>query len=349
VRTPLTWIEKVVGFFVVLIFALLALTIFATAQKHNVFDVRTPYEIKTFLHFGYGLKVGSDVKIQDVEAGVVTVAKLAHEHERDKHSEHFDRNVIVVIRLDPDFADFLSVSTTAIVKQPPIGGSYIELQTNPDWARYGKLFDKSHKAEVDAEAEDSLFSKLAKIKDDVASVKDKVIDTLDNLAAIIENLRKMTEAIEDQEGVVGHVIHDTEMANDIAAALSNARAATDDLRVTASNASRASEPVPAATEEAKALVTDLRGTVQKADRTLDPLPAVIASVERSLADVEVLVKNLRDASSGVPEIVRKADTGLAETNRVIEAAQKSFLLRGNLPDRPAPRSESEALPRGGAN
>lgn len=364
-RTPLTWIEKVVGVFVVAVLALLATTLFVTAQKHNVFNLRQPYEIKMFLKAGYGLKTGSPVKIQEVDAGVVTTVKLSHESERDQHVEHFDRNVLVILRLNGDFPDFLSVSTTAIVKQNPLSGSSIELQTDPKYlqnkgqqdAAHHKLFAEfrngkwveTRVAEIDAEAEDSLFDKLAKIKDDVASVKDKVIQTLDDLTTIIQNVRGMTQGIEDQEGVIGRTIHDTEMAYEISRALANARVITEDLKVVAANASRASEPVPAAAEEAKELVKDARGAVQKADRALEPLPAVVASVERALADVEVLVRNLREASSGIPEIARKADRGLAETTRTIEAAQRSFLLRGNLPERPAVPSESEALPRGGAN
>jgi ABC-type transporter Mla subunit MlaD len=213
-----------------------------------------------------------------------------------------------------------------------------------------------NRATIRRDLPESLLEKLAKIKDDVTAVKDDVIKTLKNVQEIIANVKASTDAIAKGEGTVGRAIHDQKMAQDVAETVATTRAIVQDvqatmlvdLKRTTANAATASAAVPAAVDEAKGLIEDLRGTVKKADATLDPLPGILASVRRSLADVEVIVENVRTASGGFPEIARKTDRALAETNRTIEAAQRSFLLRGNLPERPAVRSEAEALPRGGA-
>jgi ABC-type transporter Mla subunit MlaD len=344
VRTPLTWIEKVVGAFVLVIFFILGATLFVTAQRHNVFNLRKPFEIFTFTAEGYGLKNGAPVKILDVEAGVVTDVRLVREAERDQDDPaHFARMVRVSMRIDNDQAELLSVSTTAVIERPPIGGSFVTLVTDPRYLVVGRL---PNGAKIDSSVPPSLLEKVATIKDDVAKVKDNVVETLQNLQTIIANVKVTTDDIVRGKGIVGRAINNPVMAEQLEATLASARSTADELRAAAANAAKASEPVPAAAQEAKSLIEDVRGTVSKVDRALEPLADVVASVRRALRDVEALVANLREASDRVPEIARKAEKGLEETNRTIEAAQKSFLIRGNLPDRPAVRSEAEALPRG---
>lgn len=343
-RTPLTWIEKTVGLFVVLILALLATALFFTARRHSMFQLRKPFEIFTFLDTGRGLKTGAPVKINEVEAGVVTAVEIVPEGKRDP--KHFDKMVRVTIRVESEYPQFLSRKTRAIVKPPvpAVEPAHIVLESDPRDRASGRL---DAGAVIDAEVEPSIFEKLAGIKEDVAAVKDDVLKTLRDIQGIIANVKESTDAIATGRGAIGRAIHDTALGDDVASSVATLRAALEELRALAANARTASEPVTATAQDARALVADVRAAVAKVDRAVEPLPGVIASAERALRDVEVMVRNLREASGGIPEIVRKADRGLEETNRTIEAAQKSFLLRGNLPPRPAAASEAEALPRAG--
>jgi ABC-type transporter Mla subunit MlaD len=338
VRTPLSWMEKVVGLFVVFIGGLFVLALFVTAQRQNVFNLRQPFEVYTFLDEGYELVSGAKVKISNIEAGIVTDVRLVSEKERDPN--HFDRMVRVTIRVEGDNPNFLSYRTIARIKRKPIGGTEVELVSETKDLVVAKLKPKTN---IESDVPPDLFEQLAGIKTDVEAVKDDVLKTLRDLQGIIANVRATTDAI------VGRAIHDPKMADDIAASIAGAREVVAELKAVAANARSASEPIPEATAEARDLVKDLRATAKKADGAIAPLPEVIASVERALRDVEVLVRNLKDASGGLPEVVRKTDRGLEETNRTIEAAQRSFLLRGSLPERPAPVTEVEALPRGGAD
>lgn len=337
-RTPLTWIEKVVGVFVVFILALLVAALFVTARRHNVFQLRQPFEVYTFLEHGYGLKNGAPVKINDVEAGVVTAVTLVTPKERDP--KFFDRSVRVTIRVDGDFPNFLSANTKARVVREILGGAHVELVSQTRDLVRAKLERGAFlESELPPSIQEQLEEVLDRLKGDVEAVKEDVIKTLKDLQGIIANIRASTDAIVAGHGIAGRAIHDPKMADDIAASIAGARDVIAELRSVAANARAASDPVPAATADARELVKDLRAR----------LPEVIGSVERTLADVEVLVRNLKAASSGLPEVVRKADRGLEETNRTIEAAQRTFLIRGNLPERPAPVTEAEALPRGGAD
>ncbi len=339
-KTPLTWIEKVVGIFVVVILALFVAALFATARRHDLFQLTKPFEIHAFLKQGYDLQVGAPVVLNGVSAGAVTAVRLVSEAERDPR--FFDRMVRVTIRVEREFTDFLSPKTTALVERPPIGSPRIVLQSDPKHRVHGRLEPGAY---IEASSEESLAEKLAAIRGDVEAVKEDVLKTLRDLQAIIANVKQSTDAIAAGTGPLGRAIHDPALAEEIAAGVRAARETLEELRAMAADLRG---PARETARESEALVRDLRATVARVERSIDPIPDVIASVDRTLRHVEELAANLREASAGVPEVVRKADRGLEEANRAIEAAQKSFLLRGNLPPRPAIETEAEAFPRPGA-
>src|SRR5262245_30378537 len=96
-RTPITWIEKVTGFFVLLIIALLVAALFVTAQRHNVFGFYEAHEVDLYLKTGYGLKKGSPVVLADVEVGVVNDLYL------DARTPYPDRQVKAELRIEGRF------------------------------------------------------------------------------------------------------------------------------------------------------------------------------------------------------------------------------------------------------
>jgi methyl-accepting chemotaxis protein len=89
---------------------------------------------------------------------------------------------------------------------------------------------------------------------------------------------------------------------------------------------------------------ELRKTLVRVNQVLDSVPRIVATAERTLATTEELVEQLRVASSYAPELARKADVSIDETNRLVEAAQKNFLIRSTMADRNNPPTESEVRP-----
>ena len=344
-RTPLTWIEKVVGLFVVLILALFAAALFYTAQRHRLFQLKRPFEVFANYDKGYGLKVGAPVVINDVDGGVVTDVKLVRAERVqvvNEEQKKLGTLVRVTIRVEDDFAEFLGYRTKANVVRPPIGSSSIELLSEgpPGSLRLG--------ATIESMVEESLFEKLAKVRDDIFAVREQILRTLQDLQKIIENVRITTDALARGEGTIGRAIEDPAMSEDVAASIREARAMIEHLRAVAENANGASGRIPAISREAQGLVEDARAAVRKVDASLAELPAIVSSLERVLAEVEKIAANFREASGGAPELVRKADRGLLEANRLIQAAQKNFLIRGGLPERRPPESGAEIPPRGGS-
>jgi hypothetical protein len=85
-------------------------------------------------------------------------------------------------------------------------------------------------------------------------------------------------------------------------------------------------------------------TFRAASAALEDLPAILEVTERTLALAEELTRDLRAASRYAPELARKVDASIEEANRLVDAAQRSVLLRGALPERSRPRTEAEVRP-----
>jgi methyl-accepting chemotaxis protein len=106
----------------------------------------------------------------------------------------------------------------------------------------------------------------------------------------------------------------------------------------------AAAQAPELTRGAAETSEELRKTLARVDQVLDAVPRIVATAERTMVAAEELVRELRTASSYAPELARKADLSIEETNRLVEAAQNNFLIRGTMPDRPIVRTESEVRP-----
>ncbi len=63
-----------------------------------------------------------------------------------------------------------------------------------------------------------------------------------------------------------------------------------------------------------------------------------------LATADELVGTLRTASSHAPELARKVDATIDESNRLIEALQRNFVIRSTMQDRASLHTESQVRP-----
>jgi phospholipid/cholesterol/gamma-HCH transport system substrate-binding protein len=352
-RTPITWIEKVTGLFVLLIITLLITALFVTAQKHNVFGWYESHTCVIHLASGSGLKLGSPVKIADVDVGVVN----------DIHLEHFTldpkRKVKVELRIEGDFWPAL-VTTTArgpvgVVESELLGAAIVVLvpptltaaqeaeiqEISRSKIKRKNPYILSNGAEIQVTVPPTLKDQIDAVKKDVEQLKDEAVVTLKDVQRTVENVRILTDGLVAGKGVAGRVLRDDKMAQDVADTVAEIRGPViADIRAAIENVRKATEPVAAATANAKE-------TTEKVNRAMDDLPRILASLERTLADVEATVANVREASGGFPEAVRKTDRALAEANRTIEGVERLPVLRSYMPEAKPVVAEHEALPRGG--
>ena len=164
------------------------------------------------------------------------------------------------------------------------------------------------------------------------------------MSATFAGLRTVTDALTSGKGVAGRLLHDERLADNLEATMREARVATGEARDLLASVQAIAQRTGGVMDDAQAMTQSGKQAMAKLDAALDTLPRLLASTERTLGASEDLLKSLRGAAASAPDLLRKVDSSLDETNRLVEAAQHSLIFRGNLPDRPALRTESEVRP-----
>jgi ABC-type transporter Mla subunit MlaD len=338
-RTPITRFERATGAFLVAVSLLLAIAALASGRLGELLDLwREDFTILAVAADGYGVAVGSPVKVHDVEVGAVTKVELLAD------PSHPETPVRITIRIRQHAAAFLHDKTTALIVMPPLGAgmppfgtSSVELKS----AGEGKLAER---AVIPAEGQESMVMTMARLSHDVSAMRDELTHAIGEMGSTFTNLRKLTDSLASGKGVAGRMMNDESLADALSSTLADARAATKDTRRLIADAQKMTEKAPAVIDDARATSRDARELLAKLNAAVDELPRVMAATERTLSLAEDLTDKLRTAAGHAPELARKVDSSLDETNRLVEAAQKNFLLRSTLPDRVPLDTESAVRP-----
>jgi hypothetical protein len=216
---------------------------------------------------------------------------------------------------------------------PPFAVPPIELRT----AGSAPLADGST---VDAVGDETMVDAFVALAHDVGKVR----ALLDGLGDSVKDLQTITKALARTDGAAGRFINDPATADEMTAMLDGARGATSSLQKLIADAHKLSGQAGPLLAEMQGASKDGRDALAGAAIAARDLPRVLKTAERTLKIAEELVVNLRAASVYAPELARKVDASLEETNRVVDAAQRSLILRNTVPDRQAPRTEVEVRP-----
>jgi ABC-type transporter Mla subunit MlaD len=338
-RTPISRHEQAVGVFLALVLLLLTVALVATGRRIDLLDAfREGYLVHAVAEEGHGAAVGSPVKVRGVEMGSVTAVDLVDDPRQP------GRPVRLTIRLRREAAAFLKDETVAVIIEPPLGSGMppfgtaaVELRSRGQ----GPLL--SH-ATIRAEGEPSLVATMGQMGQDMSTIRGELLKAIGEMGSSFANLRRLSEALVDGHGMAGKLVNDPAVASDLEGMLKDARAATGDMRRLVGEMNRVTTQVPAVLSDARGLSRDGQRLMARLDASLDALPRLVASTERTLAVTEELLGSLKRTAGYAPELARKVDLSLDETGRLVEAAQRNFILRSTLPDRPTVRTEAEVRP-----
>ncbi len=338
-RTPVSRVERATGAFLLVALGLLALALVGAGKRERILDsFREGFVLYAVSESAYGAAVGSPVKVRDVEVGSVTDLRL-----RDDPA-HPGKPVRITMRIQREAARFLSSGTVAVVIQPPLGSGMPPFGTSQVLLRSEGSGPLGMHAVIQAEPRESMVETMAKMSSDVSAMRDRMLAAIDEMGTSFANMRRLTDSLVSGAGVAGKMMTDEELARELEAMIRDARRASNDAARVFSEAEKVTKAMPAVMTDAQAMSKEGQKLMARMNASMDALPKILATTERTMALAEDLVKTLRIASRGAPELARKVDVSLDETNRLVEAAQKNFFLRGTLPDRPRARTESVVRP-----
>jgi ABC-type transporter Mla subunit MlaD len=338
-RTPITRIETITGAFLSAVGALLLIALFVSARRTSLADIfRAGFVVTAVAEDGFGATTGSPVKVRDVEVGSVTEVTLVEDPNWP------GKPVRIRMQIQTSAARLLSDKTIARIVRPPFGSGMPPFGTSSIDLLTAGTAPLARSSTIQAEGEDSMVSTFAKLRGDVQAIREQFVTTLSDLGGTLSNMRQLTDGMIHGKGLVGRALSDEEAAENLTKMLRTANEATVDLRRIAQDMKTATSRAPDLEKGAEQSADELKKTLARVNQVLDSVPRIVATAERTLATTEELVEQLRVASSYAPELARKVDVSIDETNRLVDAAQKNFLIRSTMSDRTVPPTESEVRP-----
>ena len=185
---------------------LLGIIFYVVGSNQKLFDSK--YSIYMFKHDAESLIPGAFITLSGMKVGVVGPMKLStHEN---------DRGVTIELKIDKDYADYITTSSIAQIKtMGMLGDKYVDIslgKTGESSLQPGDFIKSKISVNIDKAVSDAAVS-LSELKD------------------VLKNLNVISKKAIEGKGTVGQLVSDEQMANDLKETLHNLKYTSRDLRV----------------------------------------------------------------------------------------------------------------------
>lgn len=303
--------EKIAGAFMVIIVVLLLTFVVMIGRAKHWFETYVTYY--TVFDEAYNLSEGAPVKLFNADIGKVKSVKL----EGDK--------VKVELTVLEDYAARIRKDSVVTVESPTfIGSEYVSIKPGtpeaPPIPEYGTIPSQPKKSLADILAEfevEKTARTIIKAIQAIAEILEHLRDPEGPLFAVLKstsnsmaNIEAVTREIREGRGSLGKLVRSEELLQQVYAQLDHIGGVFQALE--------------GASEQAPEIMAGLRDSVHM-------IKQILANIEQGSQDVPILMET---SKQGIREI---RDT-LVEVDKVVQSAQRNFLIRPNLP--PEPKGES---------
>lgn len=301
------------GIFVVIGLALLITAIYMMGNKQNMFGNNVKV-VSVFKNVN-GLQPGNNVRFAGVNVGTVKGIGIAN-----------DTTIYVDMLLHEKNARLIKNNALATISSDGLVGSMV-VNLVPGNAGRGTFLQQG----------DTLKS-ISKIA--TADMLTTLNTTNENAAMLTEDLLKITNAINKGEGLLGALIKDQSMV--------------DDIRVTLTNLKETSRATTLATNDINAIIAEvdmehsLAGKLLKDTITANKLTVLLDNLNHSSKEIETLVTNLNEFTEEVrtaegplhyilndstfvenlDSTMHNVEEASEKFNENMEALKHNFLFRG---------------------
>lgn len=182
-----------------------------------------------------------------------------------------------------------------------------------------------------------MAEKLEQILGDISILTGQMSSEDSSLMAGLDSLSNILQKIDRGEGTVGALVNSSTTVEELDDLLASARDAVAEIRV-------ATEDLPPTMASVRQVAAEVEELSVSLRRTAERFPAIAA-------DLQEIVENLRLASESLPTLSVEAEQGVRKASDVFDAAGKSILLRGNMPEAPdrLPTGMSRSAPVAGGS
>ena len=310
-------VNEITGAFVLAVVALLVLAVVGTGFSQRWFTRTT--EFTMLLPTGaQGLRPGAEVQMLGTIVGRV----------QDIWVDKAERRMKARVSVRSDFADiFVKKDSRALLRRPfGIGETYVEIRGGS--AEAERMAPQSAmEATAEGAPTESLEKTIAQVRDELVPGIQEARRGVQEFTALAEELRRpesnlqqsfarlnrIFADVEKGEGLAGKVLSDPEMAAEVQKTMSGLNASLG---------------------EAQGVLQDMRKTTNtvagQSQQSLEQFQAILKDIQRTTAALPQTVKSINQTTDALPAMVLQMQETLRQIQRLVEGAQRSWLLRGTV-------------------
>jgi len=301
------------GLFVIIGSILLVLTVYFIGSKKDLFQNTS--KISSVFKNVNGLQLGNNVRLSGVNIGIVRGIKILN-----------DTTIVVDMIIEENTVHLIKKNSIATVSSDGLVGSMI----------VDILPGKKPSNEI-VKPGDTIQS-LNKIS--TAEMLNTLKTTNDNAALLTEDLLKITQAINNGEGLMGTLLKDDTLAGNIKQTFSN-------LEQTSKTANRSINRFNEILNQVN-LKESLAGVLLSDTTSAKNMRGILVSLEQSAQDIDSMTSNLNQFSAdlntgqgplnyvlndttfvkNLDSTIQNSEDASAKFNEIMDAIKQSFLFRG---------------------
>ena len=301
------------GLFVIIGSILLVLTVYFIGSKKDLFQNTS--KISSVFKNVNGLQLGNNVRLSGVNIGIVRGIKILN-----------DTTIVVDMIIEENTVHLIKKNSIATVSSDGLVGSMI----------VDILPGKKPSNEI-VKPGDTIQS-LNKIS--TAEMLNTLKTTNDNAALLTEDLLKITQAINNGEGLMGTLLKDDTLAGNIKQTFSN-------LEQTSKTANRSINRFNEILNQVN-LKESLAGVLLSDTTSAKNMRGILVSLEQSAQDIDSMTSNLNQFSAdlntgqgplnyvlndttfvkNLDSTIQNSEDASAKFNEIMDAIKQNFLFRG---------------------
>ena len=315
--------ETIVGFFVVASLAALLVMVIVIAQQEQLWEEKVEYQA-IFKNIS-GLKKGSEVRLAGVTVGNVKEVSVGPRG-----------NVLVIFEVLGKYRDQIRADSRASIGwQGLLGEKSLDLSagspTKPPIPPEGlvEVVEPLDLTEMLARATPS-FENLQKIINNLASLTGEMRDPKSGFNKFLEDVREISDKINHGKGTLGLVLNDPVLYRETAESVAGVRKFIGNLEESKGLMGTLLNDPAFKTQFQKSLA-DFQATFGNLKQATGNLKEASARLPELAKKTEMFLDSLNKAGAGLPELVDSGQGLMEDADKVAKAAQKSWLLRRNVP------------------
>ena len=315
--------ESIVGIFVVASLAALLVMVLIIAQQERLWVKHATY--RAIFKSASGLKTGSEVRLAGLTVGNV----------KDIHIDE-QGNTVVVFEVVEKYADRVHKDSRATIGYIGLlGEKSLDLTTGssdkPAIPPEGIVtsIEPLDITELFAKAQPSLEN-LQKLLNNLAQITERLASPEGNLPQLIKEVKEIAEKINQAKGTLGLILNDPKLYQEASQAATGVRKFADGL---AEGKGFLGTMVndPAFKVEAQKTMADLQASFDNLQQVTANLKEASGRFPEMAKKGEAFLDSLAKAGKNLPDLVVSGQDMAEEVGKTAEAAQKSWLLRRNVP------------------